>query len=294
MIRFLNSLIGGESDRSPKKHELEAEKEEIFVECKELEAKKEQILIQYNDSKNKYKDLKNNFIGSLENATVYIDSNIYMDERFTELFDLLLEHTFDILLLEVQYQEIYRCKKSDQPEKAKSARRAFYYIDKLQEQGSLRIEGLDIQDVKKAYADPELIERIIKDLKQGKNIVFITEDRDLKIRLRGQLKKESLDGKKIVIYSYDHMVFLDVSTEVVALESEIDSLESDIEYNRRIASEKLIQLEHRMEGLKEHCSRCNKNVLTYTVTEDGDFGSVNYSTYCCECGGFISKGDNSM
>jgi len=276
MLRTLSAFFGGDFDRSPKKHELQAEKDELFIECKGLEEKKEQILIQY-------EGLKNKFISSLENATVYIDSNIYMDERFTKLFDLLLEYRFDILLLEVQYQEIYKCKNSDQPKKAKSARRAFCCIDKLQEQGTLTIEGLAIQPEKKAYADPKLIERIIKDLKQDKNIVFITEDRDLKIRLRGQLKKENLDEKQIVIFSYDNMVFLEILSEVTALESEIES-------SRIMASEELIQLENRMEYLKERCSRCNKNVLTYEVTED-DFG-FKYSTYCCECGGFISKADN--
>ncbi|MDQ7003380.1 MAG: hypothetical protein Q9N67_00020 [Ghiorsea sp.] len=99
MIRTLLAVYRG--DRTPRKHALETEKDEILVECKELEARKEQILTQYKDSKNK-------FIASLANASVYIDSNIYMDERFTKLFDLLLNQNFDILLLEVQYQEIYR------------------------------------------------------------------------------------------------------------------------------------------------------------------------------------------
>ncbi|MDQ7003378.1 MAG: hypothetical protein Q9N67_00010 [Ghiorsea sp.] len=175
---------------------------------------------------------------------------------------------------------IQGCKKSDQPEKAKSARRAFNYIDKLQEKGVLTIEGLDLKSEEKAYADPKLIERIIKDLKQDKTTVFLTEDKDLKIRLRYQLKKENLGGEKLVIFSHDNMVFLELFTEVLTLENEI-----------KATLQKLTQWEISIDHLKEHCPRCNKNILTYTVTKsEGVFEK--YSEYCCECGRFISEGHN--
>lgn len=235
MIDIIFDTIFGDKPR--KKHELEDEMETILDQCEDSTKK---------------------FIDTLDNATVYIDSNIYMDERFVKLFELLLKCKVDILLLEVQYQEIYGCKKSDIPEQAKSARRAFNFIDKLQEKEILTIEGLGIQSEKKAYADPELIERIIKDLKQDKNVVFITEDKDLKIRLRGQIKKENLESEKIVIFGHEQMEFLELLNKIEILEKSIDNS-------------------------KVHCPHCNKNVLTYEVKEWNEYTGDNYYLRCCEC-----------
>ena len=41
---------------------------------------------------------------------------------------------------------------------------------------------------KKAYADPVIIKMIIELLKEGKNVALITDDRELRIRMRGMAK----------------------------------------------------------------------------------------------------------
>ncbi|WP_428023938.1 type II toxin-antitoxin system VapC family toxin [Arcobacter sp.] len=152
------------------------------------------------------------FIKRFKNDIVYFDSNIYMEKTFTPLFEYMISNPksikqleFKLIMPEIQYQEIYNLKKSENDTKAYGARRAFYNIEKLQELELLVIEGLEVSSNKKAYADPEFIKCILNHIQNHENVIFLTEDRDLKIRLRNIIKKDGLDPTYLKIYSEENI-----------------------------------------------------------------------------------------
>lgn len=179
------------------------------------------------DTKEKEIDM---FEELLNDSRLYIDTNIFMDERFTKLFDILMESNIKILLLKEQYTELYNLKRStDNENKAKNARMAFRYIEKLQELEKLDIAGIDIQDSASSYADPFLIQEIVSDLDNNMKVIFFTEDMDLKIRLREQLKQKNLQKELLTLFYYDNLEFLHMD-EIQRLESQIKLKHSELEH----------------------------------------------------------------
>lgn len=177
------------------------------------------------------------FKNLLNNVQLYIDTNIFMDERFSKLFDILMQSNIKILLLKEQYTELYNIKQStDNDHKAKNARMAFRYIDKLQEIGKLEIAGIDIKDSASSYADPLLIEQIVSDLHANMKVIFFTEDMDLKIRLREQLKQKNLQKELLTLFYYDNLDFLHVD-DLQRLESQIKLKHSELEYQINLQRE---------------------------------------------------------
>lgn len=157
----------------------------------------------------------NLFCSELENVSLYIDSNIFMDERFEPLFENFKKFNLKIILLNEQYHELYHLKKSENDTKSFRARNAFRLIEELLNLKKLTIKDLDPEQTTKAYADPILIKRIIADIQNQKKVVFITEDRDLKIRLKVQMEQKSLDENLISIYDYNDLDFIHPTTKDV-------------------------------------------------------------------------------
>ncbi len=156
---------------------------------------------------NNKKDTKH-FIESLHDKILYLDSNIYMDERFEILFQYFTEYKLTIILLNEQYDEIYNIKKSTNEEKAFKARKAFKLIEEQLDCKNLTIIDLAIKPKDSAYADPALIIKIIETMKEANDTVFITEDMDLRIRLKNQILKQKVNEELISIYSHKDLVFL--------------------------------------------------------------------------------------
>lgn len=206
---------------SPKK--IESDKiRELRVSIK----KDQDYLSELVDTKEKEIDM---FESLLNDSRLYIDTNIFMDERFTKLFDILMESNIKILLLKEQYTELYNLKRStDNENKAKNARMAFRYIEKLQELEKLDIAGIDIKDSASSYADPFLIQEIVSDLDNNMKVIFFTEDMDLKIRLREQLKQKNLQKELLTLFYYDNLEFLHMD-EIQRLESQIQFKHSELE-----------------------------------------------------------------
>ena len=161
---------------------------------------------------------KDKLASYFKNSILYIDSNVYMTEEANGFFIFISEDLFkiknydiNIIMLKEQYTEMYKIKKNkDNQESAKSARDAFRLIEELQEDGCITIENLDIESNAKSYADPILIKRIISHLKNNENVIFVTFDSDLKIRLREQIKQNNLNRNLLKILSFKDIEFLDV------------------------------------------------------------------------------------
>jgi hypothetical protein len=171
--------------------------------------------LDYNTDKSAFE-----FMTSLENKLIYIDSNIFMGSEtsndeydITEvLFDYLYYHNVNIILFKEQYSEIYKLKQNKENKNSSFlARRAFKRIEQLLNLEKLTIDDLDIENLSKSYADPIFIKKIISDIKNNKKVVFITEDADLRIRLKSQIKQQKLNKDNLEIYSLADIEFLNIS-----------------------------------------------------------------------------------
>jgi rRNA-processing protein FCF1 len=135
--------------------------------------------------------LGRDFYESLEDKLVYIDSNIFMDERFSIILKDFLQYKLNILIPKEQYDELYNLKKQDS-KKGKLARDAFKLIENLLDIGILKIDGLDENSVNRnAYGDNEFINIFKQNIENNINSVFFTNDADLRIRIKSLQKKVS-------------------------------------------------------------------------------------------------------
>lgn len=143
----------------------------------------------------------------LSNKKVYIDSNIFltrMNKAVDRLFNELSNYSDIIITMpKEQYEEIYNLKSNDEnPELSLAARNAFRTIEKLFDSNNLEILNLEDNNNKKAYADPVFIKDIINNLKKDEKVFFLTEDKDLRIRLKSKIKTESLNEDNITVDSF--------------------------------------------------------------------------------------------
>lgn len=158
---------------------------------------------------NSYEDeFFNLLFEQLKNKKLYVDSNIFMaepseaiDRFFSEFADY---DSIKITMPTEQYEEIYNLKRSDFKSSSKAARDAFRRIEKLVD--SKHIDILDLKDMpddSSFYADPIFIKMIIEDLKNENQVYFVTEDKDLKIRLKSKIESEQLNENNIIICSFE-------------------------------------------------------------------------------------------
>lgn len=149
------------------------------------------------------------FYNEMIERNIYIDSNIFLQdsEGVNRLFDELLKYSnISIIMPKEQYEEIYNLKKNESDIKSANARNAFRRIEKLFDNYKLKIPGLNDKSVNSStYADPVFIDLIIQDLKENQRVFFITEDKDLKIRLKSKIYTEglSLNEDYIKIFSFN-------------------------------------------------------------------------------------------
>lgn len=148
-----------------------------------------------------------NSVESFINKRVYIDSNILMDKKCGDLLAELIHNKIVVKIPQIQYDEIYNLSKSTDSEKSFAGRNALRNIESLLD-GDL-LEKLDVGNTKNthAYADPEFIKLIFEDLNNGQNIIFITEDRDLRIQIKIKLKDNQHLKDMIKIYSLDELSY---------------------------------------------------------------------------------------
>ncbi len=182
--------------------------EDIFIIARDLyRLKKQKDKEKYENS---YEDeFFNLLFERLKNKTLYVDSNIFMAEpndAIDRFFRELAQHeNIKITMPTEQYEEIYKIKSND-GDSAKAARDAFRRIEKLVDSKHIDIFELEITPNQSlSYADPIFIKMILEDLKNEKEVYFITEDKDLKIRLKSKIEAEKLNEKNIVIYSFESL-----------------------------------------------------------------------------------------
>lgn len=138
---------------------------------------------------------------------IYIDTNIFFDEDLRYLFeDVFDEKIYNIIIPEIQYNEIYRLK-SDENDKKKSylARNTMKIIENLIEKG---IAEINFENKKDTYADPIFIKEIIENIKYNKPTVFLTNDTDLRIRLKNEANQLNINMALLNIVNKNDLQYI--------------------------------------------------------------------------------------
>ena len=124
-----------------------------------------------------------------------IDSNIWMNTGYDSFFKLLrekLKKNANILsLFGAQLDEMCNVKKGSDfgTNDNIAARCAINRIEKFQKENLLQIKSVTLDSKKGAYADPLIIDILFKLLNEGKNPTFISDDMELRIRVREKAKE---------------------------------------------------------------------------------------------------------
>ena len=137
-----------------------------------------------------------------ENEILYIDSNIFMDDKAIFFLNSLTEKN-KVIIPQQQYNELYKLKSSADEEKAYKARNAFKKIEELYDKKILKIDDLSDLNKYNSYADPIFIRLILQNVKNKEKVAFITEDRDLRLRLKIEIEKNTSYANYLTIYTLD-------------------------------------------------------------------------------------------
>lgn len=158
-----------------------------------------------------YSDIKQKISILLNQDFFIIDSNIWMLEFIenSEIMPNLIHSNLEELLVKLkkfiempgfQFDEI--CKTKNKEGVESKAKLAMLRIENLQTKGLLKILNLKSKPVEDSYADPKLIELILRKAKENKSIGFFTNDIDLRVRLRGVASSYNLP-EPYILSSYD-------------------------------------------------------------------------------------------
>jgi len=177
----------------------------------------------------------------LNSDILFIDSNIFMNEKFQSIFQFFSELGLKVTILGTQYDEIYNLKNHKDARKSFLARNSIKVIENLLKSDNLKIEGLTNTPNLNAYADPIFITEIIRHITQSKRVVFITEDADLRIRLITKIKEQGLNNLLLSILSSKDFHFL----------SKVIELENQLKNDLQSLLNKQIQLQREIKDIRE-------------------------------------------
>jgi len=136
-----------------------------------------------------------------------LDSNAWMNDGFDAFFRCLrrcaTEMQKQIVLAAPQFNEICSRKRGtayDDPAN-RCARIAINRIEQLQKEGLLRIARVPVELAKDSHADPLEVSILMAEAKPANSIFFISDDEELRIRVREVLRKHPADRWKVLDFS---------------------------------------------------------------------------------------------
>lgn len=160
-------------------------------------------------------------IAFLQNLTsspaLIVDSNIWMnpgyDPFFQALEDCLRATRGSLTLYGPQFDEICNVKRKTAygTPSNRGARCALNRIERMQTSNLLHIEPLSIDAEPRVYADPLIVKLIVTHAKKGTSIAFLSDDMELRIRVRGLAsngpgKLQIIEGKDFLPICRDYCV----------------------------------------------------------------------------------------
>jgi hypothetical protein len=146
-----------------------------------------------------------------------LDSNIWMNPGYDPLFqaleDCLKAAHSTLTLYGPQFDEICNVKRKTAygTPSNRGARCALNRIERMQTSNRLKIEPLSIDAEFKVYADPLIVKLIVTQTKQGTAVAFLSDDMELRIRVRGLASKgpgklQIIEGKDLLPMCRDYCV----------------------------------------------------------------------------------------
>ena len=136
-----------------------------------------------------------------------LDSNAWMNDTFDSFFQALrrcaTETQKQIILSVPQFNEICSRKRTtatDDPVNRR-ARLAINRIEQLQKDGLLRIAKAPLEIAKDPHADPLEVSILIAEAKPSNSIHFISDDEELRIRVREFLRKHPADRWRVLDFA---------------------------------------------------------------------------------------------
>ena len=134
-----------------------------------------------------------------------IDSNIWMTPTYDVFFAALKyackESQYTISLLCPQFDEIANVKNSTTfgTERNQAARLAIGRIEDFQKSGILTIKDISVNAKPGSYADPVIVRLLAAEAASGTLCTFISDDKELRIRVRAALQGTNADCEVIEI-----------------------------------------------------------------------------------------------
>jgi hypothetical protein len=175
----------------PREKKLKEQQLMEDVERLEKEEQEKERLRILTRNKNMILEINSYFEKYVLKDSIIIDSNIWMNPDYKNFFITLREqlksNNNKIVLYGPQFDEICNIKKRTHfgNEVNFRARLAITRIEESQLNERLIIKPLTIDAVRGAYADPVIITMILKLLDNNENVVLISDDKELRIRMRG-------------------------------------------------------------------------------------------------------------
>ena len=142
--------------------------------------------------------------GLLSHDYFIVDSNIWMEPKYTYFFEhlkyRLIKLSKKAVICDSQIDEICNIKtKTDHREEASTkSRYAINLIKSFQKDNILDIKGISDGINKNAYADPEILKLLNSVTSNNETIALVTNDIELRNRAREIIKDNSMESQKIV------------------------------------------------------------------------------------------------
>lgn len=139
---------------------------------------------------------------------VLIDTNIWLDEEDQDWLRLFAEASLycrgPLNMAGAEFEEIVRLKESSDNGKAAKARRSLHFIEELQSGGRLTIARVPMDNVRNAYFDRVVQQMAAADLAAGRSVAVITNDTELRIRLRERNRR--FDESQLRLFSGQDLI----------------------------------------------------------------------------------------
>ena len=164
------------------KWKLQEEEREKQKKLQQEQEERERLKDIENDKSNHY--LMQQLINRLGNQIIILDSNIYMNESYENIFNFIMFNRIkNIFMTQQQYDEISN-------KYGFESRQAKRIIELLSKSNLITIHNITQNSDRNAYADIELINYIREFSSKNHNILFVTDDRDLSIRTLQLVKQD--------------------------------------------------------------------------------------------------------
>ncbi len=137
----------------------------------------------------------NEILHQITTTCSIIDTNIWMNEKYWDFISTLYGYCRNnkniLTLLGPQFDEICNLKRNHIPGSPthNAAMHALRCIELFQESGLLKIRPLDLEPDEYAYANPDIVKITLAALNKDAVVCFVTDDAELRIRLRGLSQK---------------------------------------------------------------------------------------------------------